>query len=82
MTQRLDSPREDPQAQLELTLISEFLQRHGYTLATLHELPEDQAAAIYKQATLYASGRLTEVESRAHYVDDMHHGPPAPPARK
>ena len=73
--QRFDSPHEDPHAELELALISEFLQRHGYSLATLHELPLDQADEVYKQATLYASGRLTEVESRAHYVEDMHHAP-------
>jgi hypothetical protein len=73
--ERPDSPREDSRAQLELALISEFLQRHGYSLASLHELPEDQAEAVYRQATLYASGRLSEVESRAHYYDDMHHGP-------
>ncbi len=79
--ERPDSPLDDPRAQLELALISEFLQRHGYSLASLHELPEDQAEAVYKQATLYAAGRLSEVESRSHYYDDMHHGPPAPPRR-
>jgi hypothetical protein len=77
--ERSDLPREDPHAQLELALISEFLQRLGYSLASLHELPADQADALFKQASLYASGRLSEVESRAHYIDEMRQGPAPPP---
>ena len=73
---------DDPLAQLELAFIAEFLQGRGYTLSTLHELPEDQADALLKQASLYASGKLTEVESRAHFVDDMHHAPQPTPVRK
>jgi len=72
-----DRPAEhDPLAQLERAFIAEFLERRGYTLSTLHELPEELAHALLKEASIYASGRLTEVESRAHFVDDMHHGPP------
>ena len=73
---------DDPLAQLELAFIAEFLQGRGYTLSTLHDLPEAEADALLKQASLYASGKLTEVESRAHFVDDMHHTPQPAPVRK
>jgi len=66
----------DPLAQLEQTFIVEFLARRGHSLSTLRDLPKEQADALLREASLYASGRLTEVESRAHFVDDIHHGPP------
>ena len=76
-----DKPGDHPLAQLERAFIAEFLQARGYTLSTLQELPEDQANALLKEASLYASGKLTEVESRAHYVDEMHHGAQPMPGR-
>ena len=76
-----DKPGDHPLAQLERAFIAEFLQARGYTLSTLHELPEDQANALLKEASLYASRKLTEVESRAHFVDDMHHGAELIPGR-
>lgn len=65
-------PSGDPLAEVERAYISEFLQRQGQTLASVHTLPEDKANALLKAASVYASGRLTEVESRSHYVDDVH----------
>ena len=66
---------DDPMARLERALIAEFLERRGYNPDSLHDLPIHEAQAIMKEASLYASGRLTEVESRAHFIDDMHHAP-------
>jgi hypothetical protein len=63
----------DQTAQLEQAYIAEFLQRRGYTFATLRSLPQPEADALMKEASVYASARLTEVESRAHYVHDIHH---------
>ena len=65
----------DPHSELERAFIVEFLERHGHTLDTVRTLPEAEAHALLQQASVYASGRLTEVESRAHYVDDMHRAP-------
>lgn len=59
-------------AELERVLIEQFLHARGYTMSTLHELSEDTAAALLKEASVYASGRLTEVESRAHFISDLH----------
>ena len=66
------TPRPDQTAQLERALIDEFLERRGHTLASVRELPESEQHALMREATLYASIRLTEVESRARYVDDLH----------
>jgi hypothetical protein len=79
----------DPLGELERAYIAEFLLRHGHTLTTVHDLPTAAAHDLLKAASIYASGRLTEVESRSHYVDDMHGGaavaatrPSNPPGRR
>ena len=69
-------PSEDPHAQLERAFIEEYLRSQGCSLTTL---PPDRAAALLSAACRYASERLTEVESRAHYVEDLHRG--IPPTR-
>ena len=39
---------------------------------TLAELPEAVRLALLKEASRYASGKLCEVESRAHLVHELH----------
>ena len=71
-------PQSNPHSKLERAFIQEFLERLGYSFESLKALPETEANAILKDAAQYASGRLTEVETRAHLVEDLHHGvPPA-----
>ena len=65
-------PPEPPLAELERALMNEFLQRRGHDLESVHQLPETEAHALLKEASIYASGRLEEVESRAHYVEGLH----------
>ena len=62
----------DPRSELERAFIAEFLQDRGHTLNSARALPPAEAHALLQQASVYASCRLTEVESRAHFVDDMH----------
>jgi hypothetical protein len=62
----------DPVARLERAFIAEFLERHGHNAATLHELPEAEANALMRDASVYASAKLSEMEARAHYVHDIH----------
>jgi len=62
----------DPLAQLERAFIEEYLQGRGHRLKDVRELPTEQADALMKEAAAYASGRLTEVETRAHLVSDLH----------
>jgi len=62
----------DPLAELERAFMAEFLQDRGHTLDTVRTLPPAEMHALLQQASVYASCRLTEVESRAHFVEDMH----------
>lgn len=65
-------PRPDQNAELEQALIAEFLEARGHTLHTVQSLPDAERHALMREASLHASMRLTEVEARAHYVDDLH----------
>jgi hypothetical protein len=68
-----DAPiQTDRAAVLEGEFIAEFLGRSGYSTRSLHELPEDDARALMRDASVYASVRLAEVESRAHYIHEIH----------
>jgi len=65
--------RNDQTAQLEQAFIAEFFERRGLTTAEVRQLPEAERHALACEASSYASARLAEVESRAHYVHDLHH---------
>jgi hypothetical protein len=58
----------NPQAALERALFDEYLALHGETVPALLDRADDAARALLRAASLYAAGKLTEVESRAHYV--------------
>ena len=74
MVPESDVPRTADQiAQLEEAFITEFLERRGLTRSTLHDLPKAEVHALMKEASAYASARLSEVEARAHYVHELHH---------
>jgi hypothetical protein len=65
-------PLEERHAALERALIDEFLGRRGHTRPSLTALPAHEAAALLRAAAGYASLRLAEIDSRAHYVDEIH----------
>jgi hypothetical protein len=65
-------PMQDPNGPLESELISEFLRTRGYDLRSLERLPEDDRRRLLQQASMHAAGRLTEIEARAHFVDELH----------
>jgi nitrate reductase beta subunit len=62
------------QASLERAYIEQYLSGLGYSLESLRDLPEAQAKPLMRAASLYASLRLTEVEARSHFVEEMHGG--------
>jgi hypothetical protein len=66
-------PRLDRTADLESAFISEYLERRGHSRETVRQLPDPERHALMRQASSYASMRLAEVETRAHYVDDLKH---------
>ena len=65
-------PLEESHAALERALIDEFLDRRGYPRPSLKNLPAAEATALLREAAAYASLRLAEIDSRAHYVDEIH----------
>jgi len=63
---------EDIHAFLEKTLIEAYLKGKGYTGEDLQKLPEEEAKQLMKEASTYASGKLAEVEVKAHFMQELH----------
>jgi hypothetical protein len=73
MTKDMDrAPIADPNADLERALIDDFIRQRGYDPAALRMLPEDLQYRLRREAAVYAAARLTEMEARAHYIDELH----------
>jgi hypothetical protein len=77
-TDRIGPPVDDPHAALERALIAEFLETLGLTIHSVRMLRPDQQKDVLRFATTYATLRLSEIDARARYVDDIevrsHHG--------
>lgn len=72
-TDRTFAPlHDDPHARLEHAFIVEYLHNLGYEWEKLHELPEATVKHLMTEASMYASSKLTEVEARAHFVNEVH----------
>lgn len=63
---------EDMHALLEKTLIEAYLKGKGHTLEDLKKLPEAEAKRLMTEASVYASGKLAELEERAHFIQELH----------
>ena len=63
---------EAPSATLERVLLDEFLSARGHTWTSVRGLDPDEAAALLRGASEYASLRLAEIESRAEYISALH----------
>jgi len=63
---------EDMHAFLEKTLIEAYLKGKGYTPEDLKNLPKAMAKNLMTEASTYASGKLAELEERAHFVQELH----------
>ena len=61
-----------PLGSLEQKLIAEFLRSRGYDPQTIDSVPESERHAVLAEASIYASSRLTEIESRSHFVHELH----------
>jgi len=62
---------EDIHAELEKSLIVEYLKGKGYTLDSLNKLPDDEAHRIMSEASTYASDKLAEIDNRARYTQNL-----------
>ncbi len=56
---------------LEKGLIDEYLGKRGYDRGSLKKLPEDEARRLMTEASIYASGKLTEIETKARFKQDI-----------
>ena len=70
--QKETAPGDDPHAKLERILIDEFLESRGHTRESVNQLSAAEATKLLSTASEHASLRLAEIESRAHYVDEIH----------
>jgi hypothetical protein len=65
-------PQEYPQAKLEKAFIKEYLASKGYDLKDIPSLPRHIAKALMTEASLYASTKLAEIETRSALVKELH----------
>lgn len=65
------SPMEEPLAELERELITAYVAGAGQDLEALLTRTDEQARRLLADASLYATARLTEVESRSHYLRSL-----------
>ena len=72
-----DSGMHEPEGTLERMYIEEYLSGKGHTLGSVSALPEDEARQLMVEASVNASGRLAEVETRARLVQDIHGSTPS-----
>lgn len=61
----------ETRALLEKGLIDEYLKNKGYSREGLKKLPEDEARRLMTEASIYASGKLAEIETKARYKQDL-----------
>ena len=59
-------PQEEIHAELERCFIDEYLKRKGFSVERLSRLSEGEVHRMMSEASTYASGKLTEIESREH----------------
>jgi hypothetical protein len=64
-------PLEEPLAALERELITAYLAGAGHSLQRLQTQDDLEARALLAAASLYATARLTEVETRSHYLRSL-----------
>jgi hypothetical protein len=67
-------PLQAPEAQLERAFIEEFLRTRGHDTNSVEQLPDDERTRLLEEASVYAGGKLSEVEARAHFVQELRHG--------
>lgn len=61
-----------PMGELERALIETFVHARGFDAESLARLPQAQHDALLREASVFASSKLAEVEARSHYVHELH----------
>jgi hypothetical protein len=68
----VSSRTSEPCPEDKTALIEQFIWARGLDPAKLHDLPDDERKQLVKEAAADACSRLAEMESRAHYVHELH----------
>jgi hypothetical protein len=66
-----DCFKDGPQSALERMLLEEFLRGKGYRLSDLDRLPKEEAKALMIEACRFASLKLAQLESTAHFREEI-----------
>ena len=66
-----ERPMEEPLAELERELINAYVAGAGQNIDTVRSRHDDEARRLLTDASLYATARLSEVESRLHYLRSL-----------
>jgi len=67
----LVNPIHEPLAELERELMTAYLAGAGEHLETLVLRTDERARRLLTDASMYATSRLTEIETRSHYVRSL-----------
>ncbi|HLG57549.1 MAG TPA: hypothetical protein VI485_19560 [Vicinamibacterales bacterium] len=70
-----EQPAHDPLAEIERQLISAYVAGAGHELPKLLTRNDDDARRLLAEASRYASGKLSEIEARSHYLHKLHGEP-------
>lgn len=65
------TPIREPLANLERELIGAYVAGAGEDFQTVLMRNDDKARELLTDASLYATARLTEIESRSHYLRSL-----------
>jgi hypothetical protein len=65
-------PLEEPLAELERRLIDEYLRKAGHDPDVLRACHDEATRKLLIDAAVHAATKLAEIETRAHYVRDLH----------
>lgn len=64
-------PRPAPLAELERHLMNAYLAGAGHDLHELLQRDDDEARELLTAASRFASARLTEIETRFHFLHEL-----------
>lgn len=68
----LSATEDEIHALLESCLIKEYLKSKGHTQESLRSLSDEEAQCLKKEASIFASSKLAEIEIRARFTRDLH----------
>ncbi|RRR65622.1 MAG: hypothetical protein EI684_22625 [Candidatus Viridilinea halotolerans] len=63
------------QAYLEWAYLEEYLKGLGHSFEDLQAMPAEQSKMLMRDASLFASMRMSEVEARSNLIEELHGGP-------